>query len=149
MTSATTPKTINIAGMGCPKEGIAGATITPGMLLAYNAAGAVIPHGQAGDNAMPYFAKEYDLTGRGIDDNYAADSQVLFEAFYVGAQVYAIIQDGETVLFDSPLTSNGDGTLRVAVAGEIVIAYAREAVSPVGANGRCIVEVGSGFASTT
>lgn len=149
MTSATTPKTVKIAGMGCYKEGIAGGTITPGMLLAYQADGTLIAHAMAGDNALPYFALEYDLTGRGIDDDYAADDQVIFEAGYPGAQYYAWIADGEVISFNDPLASNGDGTLRAAAAGELIVAYAREAASPAGANGRCIVEVATGFASTT
>ena len=149
MTSANTPKTIRLAGMGCSKEGIAGGAITPGMLLAYTALATIVAHSQAGDNAMPYFALEYDLTGRGIDDDYAADDQVLFEAGYPGAEYYALIADGETITFDDPLTSNGDGTLREAAAGEHIVAYARGAVSPSGADGRLRVEVANGFIFTS
>lgn len=149
MTSATTPKTIILAGMGCHKEAVAGGVITPGMLLKYNAAGAVIAHDQDGDNAMGYWAKEYDLTGRGIADNYASGDQVLFEAAYPGQEVYAIIVDGETITFDMPLASNGDGKLREAVAGDHVVAYAREAVSPSGADGRCVAEAANGWIFTS
>lgn len=151
MTSATDPKTIRLAGHGCRKEAIAGGTITPGMLLAYTAAGAIVAHAQAGDNAMPYFALEYDLTGRDIDDNYAEDDQVLFEAGYPGAQYYAIIADNENIAFDDPLTSNGDGTLREAVAGEHVVARSRslDAVAPSGSTARCPVEVAQGVVFTS
>jgi hypothetical protein len=135
--------------MGCQKEAIAGGVITPGMLLAYTALGAIVAHAQAGDNAMGYFALEYDLTGRGIDDNYASDDQVLFEAGYPGAEYYALIADGENIAFNDPLTSNGDGALREAAAGEHIVAYAREAAAPDGAVGRCRVEIANGFVFTS
>lgn len=149
MTSATVAKTIIITGHCLQKEGIAGATITPGMLVERNANAEVIPHASDGASAQPAFAVEYDMTGRGIDDNYASGDQVIYKVAYEGSEINALIADGESIAYDDPLTSNGDGSLREAGAGDHVVALARAAATPSGSTARCIVEVTSGYVLTT
>lgn len=151
MTTETEPKTIHLAGNYQQKEGKAGATVTPGMLVERNASEEVIPHATAGGSAQPAFAREFDLTGRGIDDDYASGDRVIYMVEYEGSEVYAIIADGEDIDYDDPLTSNGDGALREAAAGEPVVARSRNSdnVAPSGSTARCIVEVSTGAALVT
>lgn len=151
MTSATDPKTIILAGHCLHKEAIAGATITPGMLVERNASENLIPHGTSGGSAQPAFAIENDLVGRGIDDDYASDDQVMYKVVYEGGEVYALIADGEDIDYDDPLTSDGAGALREAAAGEPVVARSRNSanVAPSGTTARCVVEVATGAQLTT
>lgn len=63
MTSATTPKVIELYGMGIQNEAaVTDAAVTPGMLLTRTATG-VRPHNVAGGTAAPAFAQEYGMTG--------------------------------------------------------------------------------------
>lgn len=145
MTSATTPKTIDLGGASVQRESVAGATIRPGMLIARSGADNVIPHGVADGPAQPAFAVEYDLTGRGIDDVYAEGDQVIFRVFAQGAGVYALLNTGVSATAGVALASAGNGSLKLAVGGDNVVAIARETVNAVGSPARIRVEVAGGF----
>lgn len=144
MTSATTPKTVDLGGGCIRREAVAGGTITPGMLLGFSG-GEVVAHAVADGPAQPAFALEYDLTGRGISDNYADGDQVLYGVFPEGARVYAILASGQNVGVDALLASAGDGRLKAATTGDNVIARALEAVNASGGAARIRVEVTRGF----
>lgn len=145
MTSATAPKTIDLGGMCIRREGVAAAAITPGHLVGVDANGEISKsHVLDGQEGAPAFALEYDLTGMGIDDDYADGDQVLYGIFPNGSKLYALIADGEDIAVGDKLASNGDGTLKEAGATDFVVAEAREAVVTSGAVARCIVEVAAG-----
>lgn len=110
------------------EEGRAAATITPGMLLAQNSSGNIIPHGVAGGPAERMFALEDALQGNGIDVNYASGDLVAIGVQGQGDVVFAILNAGENVTPDEFLTSNGDGTLKVASGTDARIAVALEAM---------------------
>lgn len=142
MTSATEAKTILIGGCGIQREAKAAAIIRPGHLVALNATLELIPHGEAGQEAQSAFAVEYDLTGRGIADNYAIGDQVVYHILPEGSRVNALIAANVTTALNSKLSSNGDGTLKLAAATDEVLAIARAVVvGEVGVVKRCIVEV--------
>jgi anaerobic selenocysteine-containing dehydrogenase len=142
MTSATEAKTILIHGCGIKREGKAAAIVRPGHLLALDAALLVIPHGEAGQEAESAWAVEYDLTGRGITQNYAIGDQVMYHVLPEGSRVNALIVANTNIALNAKLSSNGDGTLKVAAATDFVVAIARQAiVGAVGVVPRCVVEV--------
>lgn len=128
MTSQENPKTVELYGGGLQHEADALGAITPGMLVE-RAAGGVQAHGTAGGPANLHFAKEFGMTGRGLDDAYAEDDQVIFCTYYPGSGVYALVAAGaEAIAEGDLLASAGDGTLAVAGADEVAVAQALEAV---------------------
>lgn len=133
MTSATTPKVIELYGYGVQNEAaVTDAVVTPGMLLT-RTAGGVRPHNVAGETAAPAFAQEYGLTGRGIDDNYAIGDQCIYKTYCAGSSVYALVAAGATAITQNAfLASAGDGTLAIASTDEVVVAQALEAVDNSG-----------------
>jgi len=92
------------------EEFVAGAAITPGMLVALNASGAVIPHGEAAGNAIPMFALEDELQGKTIDDAYAAGDPVQVWVAGRGDIVNAIA--GAEIAAGDFLVSDGTGKLK-------------------------------------
>jgi len=92
------------------EEFVAGAAITPGMLVALNASGAVIPHGEAAGNAIPMFALEDELQGKTIDDAYEAGAPVQVWVAGRGDIVNAIA--GAEIAAGDFLVSDGTGKLK-------------------------------------
>jgi len=144
------------------EEYTAAAAIIPGMLLEYTDAGEVQAHATAGGNAIPMFALEDGLQGKGIDDSYADDDQVQVWIPGRGDQVYAILADGNTVDIGDYLESNGAGYLQLhatdtesfesAEAGSIsvyplqIVAQALEALDLSASSGEsCPSEIPLGY----
>lgn len=147
MSSQLYPKTVELYGSSNQHEAIASTAITPGMLVArtgVNADGVdtVGVHSVSGGVANPSFAVEYDLDGRGIDDDYAEGDNVVFRTYTNGSAVYAVLGEGEEVEAGDFLMSGGDGTLVAHTAGGFVVAQALEAPHP---NGRVRAEILTGF----
>ncbi len=116
------------------EEDEAGGAITPGMLLATEADGEVIAHATAGGYHERKFALEDSLQGRTINDDYAAGELVRNFHAEPGDVVYALLSGGETATVDEYLTSNGDGTLKVATSTDIRVGKAMEAVDASDSN---------------
>lgn len=100
------------------EEWIANAAITPGMLVQLMSTGKVRAHATANGNAIPMFALEDELQGKGIDDAYAAADPVQVWIPTRGDRVYALLSDGENVVIGDFLASNGDGYLQKFVGGD-------------------------------
>jgi hypothetical protein len=147
MTSATTPKTVDLYGYCNQHEATAGGDITPGMLVIRNGADTVIAHGTAGGAAQPSFAVEYDLTGGTIDDEYESGDQVLFKTFTPGSGVYALLTTSQVIAAGAFLSSAGNGRLKAAASGENIVAQAVEAVTTTGDPARIRVETVTGYVS--
>jgi hypothetical protein len=96
----------------------AAAAIIPGMLVEMSStSGYVQKHANAGRTALPMFAIEDALQGKGINqnlaaDNYAAGDQVQVWIPTRGDIVYALLADEEKVVIGDFLESNGAGYLR-------------------------------------
>ena len=145
--------TIIKKGRGIRKERTANAQITPGHLVELMTTNKVRVHASAGSHAQKAFAVENDLVGAGITDVYAAAAQVQYEVMERGAEVYALLQNGQSVAIGAALESAGDGTLRAFTPDSAgaddtnnIIAYALEAVdmsdsSAADPSGRITVEV--------
>ena len=123
------------------EEFVAGDAITPGMLVALNASGAVIPHNAADGNAIPMFALEDELQGKTIDDAYAAGDPVQVWVAGRGDIVNAIA--GTAITAGDFLVSDGTGKLKpvgsVAVHAHSIVGQALAAASA--ANVRVAVRI--------
>lgn len=145
MSSATTPKTVDLGGgQSVQREAVAGGTITPGMLLAISGTAAVA-HASAGGAAQAAFAVENDMVGKGIDDDYVADDNVIYRVFPEGARVYAILASGQNVAAGALLQSAGNGRLSAAANADNVVAKAVESVNASGGAARIRVEIVKGY----
>ncbi|QDP54881.1 MAG: hypothetical protein Unbinned3891contig1000_79 [Prokaryotic dsDNA virus sp.] len=128
-TDSNTPKTIVLSGADVhvvSEEKLAGGAITPGHLVGRNASNAVVVHASAGGNAEKMFALEDALQGNTIDDAYASGDRVSLAICSPGTVVYAYLAVGESCDPSDFLTSNGDGTLKVATSTDARIAVPEE-----------------------
>lgn len=148
------PNTVKLkAYQNVIEEGVANAAITPGELIEWMSTGKVRKHATADGNAIPMFALENELEGKGLADNYAADDRVQCWIAGRGDQVYTLLKDGQNVAIGDYLVSAGDGSLKklvVTSAGVVeqplqVVAQALEALNLSGsasvANARLKVRV--------
>jgi len=157
-------KTIVLKGKGMRSEAIANAAgILPGHLVQLMSTGKIRVHPTATGNAEKAFAVEDDLQGKIISDAYAIASIAQYEVFPPGAEVNAIIANGQIVVIGSMLESAGNGELQVHVpdtealfadsSGDVspiytapIIGYAMEAVDMSGSTGadptgRCRIRI--------
>lgn len=112
MSSSTNPKTILLSGDPLAGEGaVITAAITPGM--------AVIPAGEnvarAGANAIsPAFARENELVGNGIDDDYAIGQSCMYYTPRRGDWFYALLGASQTITAGASLSTGANGVLVAA-----------------------------------
>jgi len=109
-------------------EEIAGGGITPGMLIELASTGKVVAHNSAGVTALPMFAKEDELQGKGINDAYILDDKVQVFFPQRGDQVLGILADGENVAIGDLLESNGEGFLQKHVLGSALVVEAPQVI---------------------
>jgi hypothetical protein len=98
------------------EEFIAAETIYPGSLIELTTDKTVRKHATATGNALPMFALEDELQGKGIDDAYTAGQLVQCWTPTRGDVVLAILADGGNVGEGDFLESNGYGYLQAHVA---------------------------------
>jgi hypothetical protein len=158
----TRSKTILLLGDAIYKEAKAtAATIKPGHLIQKTSTGAVQKHANAAGNAQIMFAYEDEGQGKTIDDLYAASTLVKYIIPQRGAEVNAILKNGENVAIGDFLESAGNGELQKHVAdidlnhpgsadftvySNVIVAVAMQAVdmsgsSAVDPSGRIAVEI--------
>jgi hypothetical protein len=118
------------------EEYAAAATITPGNLIELTSAGTVQNHSTSGGNALPMFALEDELQGKGIEDDYASGDKVQVWVAQRGEIVYARLAVDENVSIGDFLESNGDGCLKKHTAfahtgSEEITLYAQPIVGQV------------------
>lgn len=101
------------------EEYAAASVITPGNLIELTSSGTVQNHSTEGGNALPMFALEDELQGRGIEDDYAAADKVQCWVAQPGEIVYARLLDGESVAPGDFLESSGYGTLKKHTANAV------------------------------
>lgn len=121
----TVPDTIVLRGSGIYVEADAAATITPGHLVEYDTSGDFALG--ATTTVLPIFARENDIVGGEITDNYSSGGKVLGIIPQRGAMVYAILADGENVAIGADLEPAASGELQAVTSGAVV-AVAAEAV---------------------
>ena len=96
------------------EEMVAATAILPGMLVEQTASAATVGvHSTAGGPTAPImFAYEDALQGKDIDDAYAIGDQVRVWIPKSGDQVYACLEDEQTIVEGDLLESNGEGYLQ-------------------------------------
>lgn len=105
----------------------AAAGILPGNLL-LRAANELKLHDGAAAGGFVYVAKE--APHGDIDTAYLVDETVFSYKPESGEYYRMLVATGQTLVVDSPLTSNGAGLLRLAVpATEVVVCYADETIT--------------------
>lgn len=110
------------------EEGRAGATITPGMLIALSSTGVYVPHSVATGNAERNFALEDALQGKTIDDNYASGDLTRFIIAGRGDVILGLLKAGQNVANGALLNSDGAGCLQAGTTNPIAVALeARDA----------------------
>jgi hypothetical protein len=107
----------------------------------------VTRHLVAGGDGARTFALERQEMGQGINVPYSLNDRIKVGSFDKGDRVYAFIASGQNVALDAFLTSNGDGTLKVAGGTDVKWGKSVEAnnnttgsTGPAGA-ARCRVEI--------
>lgn len=103
--------TIKIIGSGRHEEALAGASLSPGHLVALASTGKVAKHASRAGIAERLFAVEDALQGRGVDTAYATDEIVSLYLAQPGDVVNAFLKAGTNYAKGDILTSAGDGTL--------------------------------------
>jgi hypothetical protein len=123
------------------EEFLAEGVITPGHLIDLDPTdGDVIVNQAAADpDPIKMFAIEDALQGRGIDDDYADNDQVMCYVARPGDIVFALLEDTTVVTQGTSLESAGDGTLQVRTTGA-TIGKALEALTASGVT-RCKIMI--------
>lgn len=118
------------------------AVITPGDLVEINGVN-IRRQATAAADVARMFARENDIIGKGIDDDYAASDNILYFTAGRGTQVYALVAASAAAIVEGDrLESSGAGKLRVLASGT-PLAVALEAVdnSAGGSPARIKVEI--------
>lgn len=126
MATKTQATRIQLKGEGVQEEGRAASAITPGQLISLDSDGELIPHAVAGGAASPSFALEDALQGRTIEDNYAIGELVTYGIGRPGDVYLGWGAAGEDIANGDKLSSNGDGTFKVAGSTDVRLAEALE-----------------------
>ena len=143
------PNTVLLRGDPIASEGtVITAVITPGM--AVTPSGTSVVRSAAGATS-PGFARENELIGKGIDDDYAVGERVLYYTPRKGDWFYAILGTSQEIAAGDLLSTGADGVLVAADPGDPeatppefaspVVARALEAVTTTGEAARIKVEV--------
>lgn len=123
------PKRIHLIGFDARhEEGVAAGTITPGNLISLDSTGKYVRHPEAGGACEKTFAVEDALQGRSIETDYASTEVVSLVIAKPGDVVYAWLAEGEACDPSDKLTSNGDGTLKVATSTDYRLAVPLESL---------------------
>ncbi len=116
-----------------------GETILPGHLV-LKSSGEWINHDTADSGGSYYIANLNIFEQKGVSDALTVGQDSEAYVPVPGEEYNIVVADGETVVVDSPLTSNAEGTFKVATTTgatpDVVIAYALEAASPSGSTAR-------------
>lgn len=123
------------------EEGRAAGTIKPGHLIKSNSSGNYVVHASSGGAGERLVAIEDGLIGGTIDTAYSSGDLVRFKVVQPGDVLYMFLKDGQSVVPDDDLSSNGDGTLKKETSTGVKMFKSLETVAPSGADGRIKVRV--------
>ena len=122
---------VNLDGKSCTKTKLSGAiTLQAGNVVKLSS-GAFIKHATDGKKqGAIYIVNTNESEGQQSGDTIAASSTIVGEIAETGRELAVLIKATQVLVEDTPLTSAGDGTLRIAVLGtDEVIAYSQEALT--------------------
>lgn len=122
---------VNLDGKSHTKTKLSGAiTLQAGNVVKLSS-GAFIKHATDGKKqGAIYIVNTNESEGQQSADTIAASSTIVGEIAETGRELAVLIKATLVLVEDTPLTSAGDGTLRIAVTGtDEVIAYSQEALT--------------------
>ncbi len=142
----------DIAGNAVIDEALsaAGSAILPGYLVEELAAGTVQEHSTVADTAQKLIALTNLVTGKTINDAYAAAETVRYGAFHAGQKGFLrLAASAPAIVIGDSLESAGDGTVRKVVTDSAtddtqrnsLVAYAIEAVDNSGGGAEVFIKV--------
>lgn len=146
------PNTIYLGGgdgpggeSGCTviNEYVAGAAITPGMLIEkYNDGGTIKlrPHATADNPVETMVALEFGAMNKKVSDVYPVGDLVIAGVLRAGSSFWGLIPSGQNIAPAARLQSNGDGKFK-ALAGGAARFAALESSGAVTADTRVRMEV--------
>ena len=123
---------VNLDGKSCTKTKLSGAiTLQAGNVVKLSSIGTFIKHATDGKKqGAIYIVNTNESEGQQSGDTIAASSTIVGEIAETGRELAVLIKATQVLVEDTPLTSAGDGTLRIAVLGtDEVIAYSQEALT--------------------
>ena len=126
---------VNLDGKSITKTKLSGAiTLQAGNVVKLSS-GTFVKHSTDGKKqGAIYIVNTNESEGQQSGDTIAASSTIVGEIAETGRELAVLIKATAVLVEDTPLTSAGDGTLRIAVLGtDEVIAYSQEALT-VGAS---------------
>ena len=130
---------INLDGLSITKTKLSGAiTLLAGNVVKLSGQ-TFVKHSTDGKKQdCIYIVNVNESEGQQSADTIAAASTIVGEIAETGRQLAVLVKAAAVLVEDTPLTSAGDGTLRVAVLGtDEVIAYSQEALT-VGASAQLV-----------
>src|SRR5215475_1722979 len=107
------PNTVVLKGRGIRKEAKAGSAITPGMFVALNSSGVLIPS-TAGGGIAPNVAVENEVLGWDLNHDYVTNENVLYESVTSGQEIYALLAASVVAAVGGPLKLTTAGTVTPA-----------------------------------
>jgi len=122
---------VNLDGESITKTKLSGAiTLQAGNIVKLSS-GTFVKHSTDGKKQDAiYIVNTNEIEGQQSGDTIAASSTIVAELAETGRQLAVLIKATLVLVEDTPLTSAGDGTLRIAVLGtDEVIAYSQEALT--------------------
>jgi len=139
MTSAVVSRIGGAKGEPFIHEGIAAADGILPCHLVKEGSTTVAVNNDNGSKAQPLFVQLNAPIGGDINTSYKAGETVRYGAYHTGQEVTALVAAGALAITkNTPLTSAGDGTLKVGTVDNAV-GYAREAVDNSG--GSTVVQI--------
>lgn len=121
------------------RTALTAASLKAGMLVKLNSSGAFVVHSTAGKKQDFVYLMNVDyLQGKKADDVITVGDTGVGEMFTTDRECAGMVVAGEVLKLDTPLTSNGLGSFRIAVLGtDEVISYSCEPLT-VAAGGELV-----------
>ena len=122
---------VNLDGKSITKTKLSGAITLQAGIVVKLSSGTFIKHATDGKKqGAIYIVNTNESEGQQSGDTIAASSTIVGEIAETGRELAVLIKATLVLVEDTPLTSAGDGTLRIAVIGtDEVIAYSQEALT--------------------
>lgn len=119
LSQKSAPSTIVLKGMaGTYGEGVAAVATTPGKLVELASTGKLAL--AAATTRLLCVAREDDIQGKGIEDDYAVDNNMLVYYPLPGDEVYLILKDQEIAAVGSKLQVDASGEVSVGTTNRVV-----------------------------
>ena len=130
---------VNLDGKSITKTKLSGAiTLLAGNVVKLSSSTFVKHSTDGKKQGAIYIVNTNESEGQQSGDTIAASSTIVGEIAETGRELAVLIKATAVLVEDTPLTSAGDGTLRIAVLGtDEVIAYSQEALT-VGASAQLV-----------